>query len=909
MTARVRPYFRLDSLLTRAYNGGMKTPSLHWSAVMAALSLSVSAPLTAETTGDPFLDAMVADQQAAAQPSAAAAATDEDDPFLAAMKQDEGKRKQQEAQSQAAEQSADAGTAVPETHLVSLADETKLLDDADVRRELGPDTGLFHSDSSFDGKKVSSVRFRYAGARTVPDKRLADIVQTRAGSTYSSVRVNEDLERLIDRGMISPDARVTVQPHGSSVEVIFDVAASQALAGVGFTGNKQFSDKDLRETLSDATRGVKMETGHVINDKTLSAARAAIIRAYQEAGYPDTRVSWRAVPTANGAYKDVIFDIVEGREISMNGIDFTGNHVFDSKQLRQLMETKEREFVPLCWLTKSGRIDREQVEDDLQKIIKHYRNYGYLRARITKVDYKASANETGRQRLYMTVNIEEGPRYRVRKVSFGPLTAYTPAELELGLSMFDGDIYSLQKVSDDIEMIRKYYGAKGYADADVHPDIDEVGVEADGTHIVDIRYDVEEGGRYKVGRINVRGNTKTKQHVILRELPLKPGENLNSVDLEIAKKRLDNLNYFDAVGVTEGVTSVNGYRDINVDVHEQMTGNLTFGVAFSTIENVYVYANATQSNFDIRGFFGGSFVGGGQRLTVGGKLGTEYQSASVFLLEPWFLDRQLALGNEAYYAQSSYMSDYYRQKNFGYDVSLKKALTDTFSLKAEYRIERYTIEPEGYAPSFFREQEGDYNRSHFELTMEYDSRDAVITPRKGGSFDAHVGYSGPGSTVQTTSGGVSGSYYYNSFWDSIWSVNFGAETVHSLDKDKEVPIFERCYLGGPNNLRGFKYRDVGMLDPARAGDETMGGNTSAYAQFELTVPLIDSIRLALFTDVGFVNEKSMDFSTRDIAADYGIGLRLNLPIGPIAVDYAIPFKDGNAADDKGQFQFYVDAKY
>ena len=886
----------------------MKTFSLHRSAVLAALSLTATAPLAAESTGDPFLDAMMADQQTApaAAPSAEA---EEEDPFLAAMKKDEAKRKQQETQPQAAAGEQAGKPAVPATQLVSLADDTKLLDDAEVRRELGPDTGLFHNDAAFDGKKVSSVRFRYTGERTVPDSRLADIVQTRAGSAYAATRVNSDLERLIDRGMISPDARVSVQPHGDSVDVIFDVTASQALAGIGFTGNHEFSERDLRETLSDATKGVKMETGRVINDKTLSAARAAIIQAYQEAGYPDTRVSWRAVPTANGAYKDVVFDITEGRQISMNGIEFTGNRAFDAKQLRQLMKTKEREFAPLCWITKSGRIDRAQVEDDLQAVIKQYRNYGYLRARIAKVDYKESTNETGRQRLYMTVHLEEGPRYKVRKVSFGPLQAYTPAELEPGLSMYDGDIYSLQKVSDDIDMIRKYYGAKGYADAEVRPDIDEVGVEADGTRLVDIRYDVTEGGRYKVGRMNVRGNTKTKQHVILRELPLKPGENLNSVDIETAKKRLENLNYFDMVDVSEGMTTVGGYRDINVDVHEKMTGNLTFGVAFSTIENAYVYANATQSNFDIRGFTGGSFVGGGQRLTVGGKLGTEYQSASVFLLEPWFLDRRLALGNEVYYTQSSYMSDYYRQKNAGYNVYLKKAITDLFSAKVDYRIERYTIDPESDATPFFRAQEGDYNRSHIELSLEYDSRDAVITPRKGGSFEVHAGYSGPGSTVQTTSGGVSGSYYYNSFWDSIWSVNFGAETVHSLDKEKEVPIFERCYLGGPNNLRGFKYRDIGMLDPVLAGDETMGGNTSAFAQFELTLPLIDSIRFALFTDVGFVHAKAMDFKANQVAADYGFGLRLNLPIGPIAVDYAIPFKDGNAADNKGQFQFYVDAKY
>ncbi|MGN0865343.1 MAG: outer membrane protein assembly factor BamA [Akkermansia sp.] len=859
---------------------------LQRSAVLSALALSLSAPVSAQgSTGDAFLDAMMADQQAdAAAPTEPLPSPRNEKPA-------------------AEEPKAEAKEPAPpvQTRLVSAADETKLLDDAEVRRELGPMTGLFLNDAAFDGKKVSSVRFRYRGGdKTVPDSRLADLVQTRAGSRYSSTRVNADLERLIERGMVAPDTSVSVQPGGDGVTVIFEVAASQALAGVGFTGIHEFTERDLREE-------TKLQTGYVINDKSLATARAAIIRAYQEAGYPDTKVSWRTLPTANGAYRDVVFDVQEGRKISMNSIEFSGNHAFDSEQLRQLMQTKERGL--LTWITKSGRIDREQVEDDLQAIVRRYRNYGYLRARIAKVEYTASPNETGRKRLYMHITLDEGPRYKVRRVSFGPLKAYTAKELEPGMSMLDGDIYSLQKVSDDCDMIRKYYGAKGYADADVRPDINEVGVEADGTHLVDIRYDVNEGARYKVGRINVRGNTKTKPYVILRELPLRPGENLNSVDLETAKKRLENLNYFDAVEVSQGMTTVDGYRDINVEVHEKQTGSLTFGVAFSTVENVYLYTTITQSNFDISGFWGGSFVGGGQRMTVSGKLGTEYQSASVFLLEPWFLDRKLALGNELYYTQSSYMSDYYQQTNYGYAVSLKRALNDLTAAKAEYRIERYTIDPEGDAPIFFREQEGDYNRSHLRLSLEYDSRDAMITPRKGGSLSGYVGYSGPGSTVQTSSAGISGSYYYNSFWDSIWSINFGADTVHSLDKDKEVPIFERCYLGGPNNMRGFKYRDIGMIDPALSGDETMGGNSSAYAQFELTLPVIETIRFAVFMDVGFVHEHAMDFDGSDIAADYGIGLRINLPMGPLAVDYAIPFKSGNAADDDGQFQFYVDVKY
>lgn len=889
-----RRVFTLDAASARVYNAHMTRPTLHWSAVLSVLALTLTSPAGAqESTGDAFLDAMMADQQADESAKPAKPAAEEKDPFAEPKQAESAEKKEQSKEEE-------KPAAPVNTVLVSAADETKLLDDAEVRRELGPATGLFLNDASFDGKKVSSVSFRYSGGKTVPDKRLSDIVQTHAGSTYNSTRINADLERLIDRGMVTPDTRVTVQPHGDSVSVIFDVTASHALAGVGFTGVHEFSERDLRETS-------KLQTGHVINDKSLATARAAIIKAYQEAGYPDTKVNWRDVSTQDKAYRDVVFDVQEGRKQSMNRITFSGNKAFDGEQLRHVMKTKERDI--FTWVTKSGRIDREQVEDDLQAIVKHYRNYGYLRARITNVDYKGSPNTTGRQRIYMNVTVDEGPRYEVNDVTFGPLHVYTPQELQQGLSLLKGDIYSLQKVSDDVDMIRQYYGAKGYADADVRPDIDEVGVLPDGTHLINIRYDVEEGGRYCVGRINVRGNSKTKQHVILRELPLKPGEYLNSVDLETAKKRLENLNYFDSVEVSQGMTTVDGYRDINITVHEKMTGNLTFGVAFSTVENVYLYATATQSNFNLGGFWGQSFVGGGQRLTVSGKLGTEYQSASIFLLEPWFLDRKLALGNEIYYTQSSYMSDYYEQKNFGWSVYLRKALSDLVSAKLEYRLERYNIDPDGDAPIFFREQEGDYNRSHISFSLEYDSRDAQITPRKGGNLEGHVGYDGPGSTVNTSSAGISGSYFYNSFWDSIWSVEFGAETIHSLDSDKEVPIFERCYLGGPNNLRGFKYRDVGMLDPKIAGDETMGGNSSAYTQFELTLPVIESIRFAMFVDAGFVHRRSMDFDGSDIAADYGIGLRINLPMGPIAVDYAIPFEDGNAADDDGQFQFYVDYHY
>ena len=875
----------------------MKFFSKHWSATLTALALTVSgAAVAQESTGDPFLDAMMRDRQSAAQQPTA----DTPSPTNAEQVSPEKKETPATDSAEAPQQ--------PQTRLVSLTDETELLDDATIRRELGPATGLFGSDAALDGRRITSLTFDYTGKRTVPDQRLLDLIHTAVGSDYSASRVESDLERLITQGMVDADARVSVFPTGGGVRVVFHVKAANVLAGVGFTGNTEFDDDDLRDILQDDDREFsKLRTGTVMNDRSLAQARAKILKAYQEAGYPDTKVNWRTQRTANGAYDDVIFDITEGRKQCMDTIDFVGNKAFTDQQLHLVMDTKEWDI--FTWFTKSGRIDNDKLEDDLEKIITHYRNYGYLRAAITDVKYAKSTNTTGRQDVFMTISINEGPRYKVRSVSFGKLTAYTPKELEPGLSMLGGDIYSLRKVSDDVDMIRDYYGAKGYADAFVRPDITEAGVDDKGNRLIDIRYDVEEGDRYKVGRINVRGNTKTKQHVILRELPLKPGQNLNSVDLETAKKRLDNLNYFDDVTISQGMSNTAGYRDINISVAEKMTGNLTFGVAFSTVENVYLYTTVTQSNFDIRGFLGGSFVGGGQRLTLSGKLGTEYQNASVFLMEPWFLDRKLALSNELFYTRSTYMSDYYEQTNYGWEIGLRKAVSDLAAVRFNYRLENYTIDPEFNAPAFFRAAEGDYTRSHFRVAYTYDSRDAAITPRSGGNLETFAGYSGPGSTVETYTVGLSGSYYYNSIWDSILSVNFGLQTVDTIDSNEEVPIFERCYLGGPNNLRGFRFRDVGMVNEKLAGDETMGGNSSFYAQFEVTVPLVESMRLAFFVDAGFVHADSFDFEPTEWAADYGIGLRINLPMGPLAVDYAIPFESNNAADDDGQFQFYVDYKY
>ncbi len=763
-----------------------------------------------------------------------------------------------------------------------------------VLKELGPATGLQSGEKLYKGKTVNSVSVRYRSAgKTVAEDRLKNMLATRPGTEYDPAVVDKDLERLLQSGLVGGDTSVSVVPSGNGVSVVFEMAAQNLLGGVGFRGNKYFTENDLREECG-LTGGVPL------SDKALSDALKKLNTYYFESRFPDTKITYEFQRTERAGFVDVIFNIVEGKKANIINIDFVGNDKISSAELREVMKTKEKGWA--TWFTKSGRIDREVIEDDLAAIVNHYRNKGYLRAKLDKVQYFDSGNEE-EQKLSMKITLTEGRRYKVNKVAFTPTKVFTADELVKALSMYDGDSYSAEKVAADVKMIRNYYGSRGYADVDVRPDIQEIGVNPEGFGSINIVYRITEGKPYKVGNIRMTGNHKTKDYVLRQELPLQSNDPLNSVDLETAQKRLENLNYFGMVDVSQTKSTRDGYRDVNIEVEEKRTGSLNFGVSFSSVENVFLFASVTQSNFDLYDW--GSFVGGGQRFGVNAKVGAETQQASISWVDPWFLHRKLAFGTEFFYQKSDYYSDYYEQMNYGFAVSLRKPIGEMDYVKLEYRLEKYSIDAEWNAPVFFKEQDGDYIRSHVELSYTVDTRDAQITPRKGGKFEALGGWSGLGGDVNTYNFGINGSYYWNLRGDTIFSINAGVATVDSYGSDNEVPIFERLYLGGMYNLRGFRFRDVAPFNEALSGDETMGGRSSAYCQFEFTVPVVEQVRFAVFYDIGFVNEESFDFDGSKVASDIGIGLRLNLPIGPLAVDYAIPLETGNAIDDGGQFQFYM----
>ena len=745
----------------------------------------------------------------------------------------------------------------------------------------------------FEGKNITDVSVRYRGTKTVDEARLRNLMSTKAGEKYRAENLDNDIKTLFESGLVD-DVRFLAEAVGENgVRVIADVLTRSAINGVGFVGNTKFSDQKL-------AKETKLKSGIAVSDEQILAARRNIEEYYQGYGYPDVLVTHRTQEADEPGFADLIFVIDEGQKNEVRNIRFEGNKVFADADLRKEMKTKEKGW--FSWLTKSGRFESSTLNDDLNAVLDFYRSKGYLRASSPGI----RREPVGDGRVDLVIPINEGEKYTVAGVSFGPMSVFKPEELYPSMTLQGGEAYSSKKMRADIKTIRSFYGSRGYADAVVSPDIKDA-----GPNRVNIKYNITEGSRFRVGKVNIQGNTKTKDKVIRREVPLKPGDWFNSVELETTKARLENLQYFSNVQA-DGTPGGSGYRDVDILVEERSTGSVGVGIGFSSIDNVVGFLNLEQTNFDITNPW--NFTGGGQRFGMNLRAGSERSEFSISLVEPWFMDRKLSLGGELFYRQSTYFSDVYEQTNAGGSIFLRKPLTEKSSLKLEYTLETIEVDLENNATPFFRNSipDEDYLRSAVTLNYLYDSRDSTILPRSGERIDLALTLAGLGGDVETVTFSAQAAKFWNFKWDTILSVNGEVAFVDAYSGD--VPVFERMFLGGGRTLRGFEFRDIGgpRDDGAGGSGEVLGGQSLAFLSAEYTVPIVETVRAAVFYDVGFVNTGSWDIAPEDVYSDVGVGIRLKLPISPIplALDYAIPVSSpDDAADEGGQFNFYLNYEY
>jgi outer membrane protein insertion porin family len=730
---------------------------------------------------------------------------------------------------------------------------------------------------------IRSLEVQYTGPATISKERILAQMRTKVGQPYSNEIVQEDIKALYKTGFIR-NVRIFAQPEGDGVKVIIAVQTRAIIREIEITGAEHVGAKRLRKE-------IKVKLNQAVDEQKLEDARQKIVEVYQGKGFTDVSVQFRidSIDENHGTAR-VVFTVNEGAKGAVSQVRFEGNAHVSQRVLRKQMKTKGRTLI--YFVDKTGRLDEVQLEQDLDKIREYYQDHGFIDVEIKEV----RKERTAKGPMTITIVIAEGPQYHVRKLTVSGYQNSNETKIRAFLKMKEGSVYSPKQLRDDAKAVADAYGSGGYVDLVITPE----GTPA-GPALIDVHYNIEEGTRSFVNRVNIQGNTRTKDKVIRREVLVAPGDVFNTVRVDTTKKRLENLGYFAKVETYPEETDIPGRKDLTILLQEKRTGSLSFGGGFSTVDKLVGFAELTQGNFDL--FNWPSFTGGGQKFRLRLQYGTERKDFILTITEPYFLDRRLSLTGQGFYTESNYLSADYDQRNYGVLFELRKPINTYMYGTLGYTLQDVEIfNVAASSPEFILSQAGTFTESKVISSLVFDSRDNPLLSRRGQriTFSPSIAGGFLGGDTQIYALDLEGSQYFHLPKDTILLLNGEIATVSQWGTGSEVPIFERLFLGGSNNLRGFPFREVG---PQQNG-EPIGGQSMARATVEWTFPIIEKARGALFYDTGFDNASAWSFGFNHMASDVGVGLRLDLPIGPLRLDYGYPvMRDGYHGG--GHFNFNV----
>jgi outer membrane protein insertion porin family len=717
-------------------------------------------------------------------------------------------------------------------------------------------------------------------------------MRLKPGEVWTREKEEDDLRALFNSGdLLNVSIDSIDGPDG--VSVIVTGEARPAMGDLVFEGNTVFKTDRLRDEAD-------FKTGTVVEEAKLNEVRAKIQELYQKRGYADTTVSYSVEQGSQPGFSRIVFRIDEGTRGILNDVRFEGNTVISSRRLKTITESDDRSWIKFWDLKR--KITQEKIEGDIQRIQDVYGDAGYFDARVDNVDQVQASDA----KVDLVFRITEGIQYTTGSIGVTGNKVFDAATLIPVFQLESGTTFSLADMRSDIETIDDYYGSRGYADVKVTPRISRSG------NLINVTYGIEEGQQFKLGRINIAGNSATRTEVILREMALEPGDDYNTIKVKKSMTRLRNLDYFEQGNGIDfmPVASPLGpeYKDLNISLVEKKTGQVQFGAGFSTIDNLVGMVEITQRNFDIANW--PRFTGAGQRFRLSLRAGTQRKDFLLSVTEPYFLGQRLSLGGDLFWTERNFLSDYFDQRDVGASLNLRKPLGDNSDLRLTYTLQNVEIYGiDGDASQAIRDEEGKFLQSRLSSAWVYDNRDSFQQPRRGHKIQVEGALSGGflGGDVEVYNFAVTGSKFWNMPFDTIFFVEGRAAVVDTFGNGERVPIFEREFLGGANNLRGFDFRDVGPKDE---NGEPIGGNTSAYITLEYSVPVFGKVRGAVFADAGFVNADSWDFSSSDYNANVGFGVRAVLPVvGPIKLDYGIPVTADEFNDSSGRFQVLMDYKF
>ena len=544
-------------------------------------------------------------------------------------------------------------------------------------------------------------------------------------------------------------------------------------------------------------------------------------------------------------------------------------------------------------------LDNGPLQDDIDKIKALYDDIGFMDLEVTpKLDYSSDGKV-----LDLTIEIKEGKQYLAGDVTLKGDLVYPEKDVKTNIAMKKGKPFSARALREDVFSVRQYYYKYGYMNVivDVEKNLNPQ------TGSVDLVYNVDPKEIVYVGKIDIRGNLKTRDVVVRRELRVFPGDKFNGDRIRRSKERLYNLGFFENVSFDTEPTDKPNVQNLVVNVKETKTGEFSFGGGYSSVDLLMGFAEITQRNFDIMNF--PTFTGGGQNLTIKGEIGMVRTDYNLGWTDPWIFGFPFLGGFDVYRTSHTKSTDVgwvYDETRTGGDLRLGKEITDTFRGDIYYRLEDVKISNlDTNVSQDLQSEEGSNYISSFTLELTQDTRDNIFNPGRGYVLNGSIEDAGGvfGGDKDFWKGTLAASYYHTFLDNIVLELKARAGFADAYSSTNDVPIYERFYAGGANTIRGYKERYVGPRDPSSS--EPVGGDAILIGNVELTFPLYEKVlKDAVFYDIGNVWPKISDFldDMSQFKSGAGIGIRVKTPLGPVKVDYGFPLSRNH--DDKKEGQFY-----
>jgi len=745
----------------------------------------------------------------------------------------------------------------------------------------------FHEKAfSQDEKKKSIKIIRVEGNNVISSATVLSKIKSKPGDEFSSDVLNDDLKRLYALGYFT-DVAIDIEDYSDGVMITFAVKEKPLISKIEFKGNKSVRQGHFIKLM-------KTKEGALLNHATAKEDIAEMKKFYEKKGYPATEIEYETRIDEETNQTVLVININEKDRVRIKEVVIEGNTAYPTKKLLRVITTKKDGFFT------SGFLKEDAFSEDVKRIEELYRDTGYLDAEVAP---EMSYSDDGKF-LYITIKIDEGRKYLVGDVDVKGNKVFDGKEIKERLSMVKESPFSHQGLRYDIFSIQQFYYHKGYMFAQI--DADTIFNESTGR--VDITYKLVENDITYIDKIKVRGNTKTKDIVVRRELRVFPGERFDGDKIRRSKERLYNLGYFEEVNFDTEESEEAGKQDLVVEVKEAKTGEFSFGAGYSSVDQIIGFIEIMQKNFDWAN--PPNFTGDGQKLRVRAQVGSIRKDYELGWVEPWIFDYPLLFGFDVYqrtHKRKSRVGYGYEEVRRGFDTRLGKELTEHTKADLTYKMEDVKIsDVPDESTADLKSEEGTNTLSTLELALTHDKRDNVFNPTKGyilkGSIENAGGFlAADKDFLKYTS---TGSVYFTHFRKLLLELRVIAGIVNEYDDTDKVPIYERFYAGGGSTIRGYRERRIGPKDTVT--NDPIGGEALLVAGAEYTFPLIKNvIKGAVFYDVGNVWEKAGDFGSGNFKSGVGVGARVKTPIGPVKIDWGYPLDDVDGEEQKGRFYFSI----